>query len=204
MKPYKMALKALPWLLAVQAANASIPLAPRMGAGGKMDMFGCMLSNDFYIANFAAYQKTAQQAQNAKAMLFPLCQEIPKIGETQITVDMLDRDVRHKAVALKLFDSDQHLLTETPAKVLGQGYISTTVNFPKPGHYDLVAYVDDQDLKVASKISALHIPLTVAIAVPGPSASAVNFLSIALGVGTFAVGLGVLVPRLMKPDTKSI
>jgi hypothetical protein len=190
----------LPFILAASLADASIPLAPRMGADGKMDMFGCMLSNDFYIANFAAYQTDAQQANNVKNLLSPLCQEIPKVGDTQITVDMLDRDVRHKRVSLKLFNSDKQLLSETPATIAKQGYISTNVNFPKPGHYDLVAYVDDQDLNIAPERSALHIPLTVAIVVPGPPVSMSNLLVVIVSVGLFAVGLGVLVPRLMKPQ----
>jgi hypothetical protein len=198
MNLFNLILKTLPFVFAANLASASIPLAPRMGAGGKMDMFGCMLSNDFYIANFAAYQTDPQQPKNAKVMQVPLCQEIPKAGNTQITVDMLDRDVRQKAVTLKVFNSDKQLLAETPAKVLKQGYISTSVNFPKPGYYDLVAYVNDQDLKIAPELSALHIPLTVAIVVPGPSASLGNFLTIVLGIGAFALGLGVLVPRLMK------
>ncbi len=192
----------LPFILVASLADASIPLAPRMGADGKMDMFGCMLSNDFYIANFAAYQTDAQQPKNVKNLLSPLCQEIPKVGDTQITVDMLDRDVRHKRVSLKLFNSDKQLLSETPATIAKQGYISTSVNFPKPGYYDLVAYVDDQDLNIAPERSALHIPLTVAIVVPGPPVSMSNLLVVVLSVGLFAVGLGVLVPRLMKPQTQ--
>ncbi|NOT84234.1 MAG: hypothetical protein HOP02_05485 [Methylococcaceae bacterium] len=200
MNPRNLILNTLPLILAANLASASIPLAPRMGAGGKMDMFGCMLSNDFYIANFAAYQTDPQQPKNAKVMLAPLCQEIPKTGETQITVDMLDRDVRQKPVTLKVFNSDKQLVAETPTKVAKQGYISTTVNFPKPGHYDLVAYVNDQDLKIAPEKSALHIPLTVAIVVPGPSASMGNVMMVILGVGALAFGLGVLVPRWMKPQ----
>ncbi len=191
---------ALPLTLAANFAFASIPLAPRMGAGGKMDMFGCMHSNDYYIANLAAYQTDPQQPKNAKTMLFPLCQEIPKVGETQITVDMLDRDVRQKPVTLKIYNSDKQLIAETPAKVLKQGYISTSVNFPKPGYYDLVALVKDPDLNVAPDKSALHIPLTVAIVVPGPSASLGNVMTIVLSIAAVAFGLGVLVPRLMKPQ----
>ncbi|MEQ1637457.1 MAG: hypothetical protein ABL903_12260 [Methylococcales bacterium] len=196
----KLFVKTLPLLLAANLVDASIPLAPRMGAGGKMDMFGCMLSNDFYIANLAAYQLDPQQPKNAKTMLFPLCQEIPKVGETQITVDMLDRDVRHKPVTLKIFNSDKQLLSETPATVAKQGYISTNVNFPKAGHYDLAIYVKDQDLNVAPELSALHIPLTVALVVPGPPASLGNVLVILLGIGAFAVALGLILPRLMKPQ----
>lgn len=195
---FKTMIKILPLMVIAHLTNASIPLAPRMGAGGKMDMFGCMLSNDFYIANFAAYQADPQQPKNAKMMQLPLCQEIPKAGDTQITVDMLDRDVRQKAVTLKVFNSDKQLLSETPAKVLKQGYISTSVNFPKPGYYDLAVYVDDQDLKIAPEVGALHIPLTVAVFVPAPSASITDFLMIIGGIGVLALGLGVVLPKLLK------
>jgi hypothetical protein len=200
MNPLTIIVKALPFILAANVANASIPLAPRMGAGGKMDMFGCMHSNDFYIANFAAYQTDPQASKSAKTLLFPLCQEIPKVGETQITVDMLDRDVRKKPVTLKIFNGDKQLIAETPSTVVKQGYISANVNFPKAGYYDLAVYVNDQDLNLAPEKSALHIPLTVAIVVPGPSASIGNLFSIVLGVGAFALALGFLVPRLLKPQ----
>lgn len=200
MKSLNLILKTLPFILAANLASASIPLAPRMGAGGKMDMFGCMLSNDYYIANFAAYQADPNQPKNAKVLLAPLCQEIPKSGQTQITVDMLDRDVRQKPVTLKVFDSEKQLIAETPTKVAKQGYISTTVNFPKAGYYDLVAYVNDQDLKMSPEKGALHIPLTVAVFVPGASAPISNVLLFILGIGALAFGFGVLLPRWMKPQ----
>jgi len=199
MKSLKFILASLLLLSAANIVNASIPLASRMSAGGKMDMFGCMLSNDYYIANFAAFQADPQQPRNARNMQFPICQEIPNVGETQITVDMLDRDVRKKLVSLKVFNSNKQLITETAPTLAKQGYVSTNVNFPKSGNYDLAVYVNDQDLNVAPEKSALHIPLTVAIVVPGSSASIDNLFAIVLGIGVFAVGLGLLVPRLLKP-----
>ncbi|MCX7089329.1 MAG: hypothetical protein NTV00_14915 [Methylococcales bacterium] len=199
MIPRNLFVKALPLVLFANVTSASIPLAPRMGAGGKIDMFGCMHTNDYYIANFAAYQLDPQQPKSARTLQEPLCQEIPKVGATQITVDMLDRDVRHKPVTLKVFNSDKQVIFEAPATVAKQGYISSNINFPAPGHYDLSVMVDDQDLNIAPEKSALHIPLTVAIAVPAPPASIGNLLAIVLGVGAFALGLGVLVPRLLKP-----
>jgi hypothetical protein len=201
MNLHQLVLKSLPLLLFANFVSASIPLAPRMGAGGKMDMFGCMHTNDYYIANFAAYQSDPSQPKNAKMLIEPLCQEIPKVGETQITVDMLDRDVRHKPVTVRVFDSAQQQIAELPTVVAKQGYISGSVNFPKAGNYDLAIFVDDQDLNIPAAKSALHIPLTVALVVPGPSASLSSIAWIILGVLLVVGLLGVLLPKMLKPQT---
>lgn len=194
----KMLTKALPLLLTSSLVMASVPLAPRAGAGGKMDMYGCMQSNEYYIANFAAYQTDPQQAKNEKTLLTALCQEIPNTGATQITVDLLDRDVRHKPVILKVLDSSAKVLAETPVTVAKQGVLTANVNFPSAGNYEAIVYIDDSDTHVAQATSALHIPLTVALVTVGTSASMGNLLLIVLGVSGFALGLGKLVPRMLK------
>ncbi|MEQ1530895.1 MAG: hypothetical protein ABL925_16385 [Methylococcales bacterium] len=192
--------KALPLLLASSVAMASVPLAPRVGAGGKMDMYGCMQSNEYYIANFAAYQRDPQQPPSEKTLQTALCQEIPSAGATQVTVDLLDRDVRNKPVVLKVLDSTGKVLAETPATVAKQGVITVNADFPRAGNYEAVVYVDDTDMHVAQATSALHIPLSVALVTAGPSASITNLLLIVLGVGGGALGLGKLLPRILKAN----
>lgn len=176
---------------------ASVPLAPRAGVGGKIDMYGCMQTNDFYIANFAVYP--ISQMKDKKTTIAGLCEDLPYLGNAQITIDLLDRDVRRKPVWLKVFDSKKNLITQTEPKIEKQGVLTTTVNFEKQGKYDVVLYVDDADLKTAPETSALHIPLLVATTVAGEPESAGGFLKVVLIVVVFAFGIGFFVNRQLKP-----
>ena len=94
---------------------ASVPLAPRTGVGGKIDMYGCMQTNDFYIANFAVYP--ISQMKDKKTSIAGLCEDLPYLGNAQITIDLLDRDVRRKPVWIKVFDSKKNLIAQTQPKV---------------------------------------------------------------------------------------
>jgi len=176
---------------------ASVPLAPRAGVGGKIDMYGCMQTNDFYIANFAVYP--ISQMKDKKTTIAGLCEDLPYLGNAQITIDLLDRDVRRKPVWLKVFDSKKNLIAQTQPKVEKQAVLTTTVNFEKQGKYDVVLYVEDADLNTAPEMSALHIPLLVATTVAGEPESAGGFLKVVLIVVVFAFGIGVFVNRQLKP-----
>ncbi len=191
-----LTLKILPLLLASSLAFASVPLAPRVGAGGKVDMFGCMQSNDFYIANFAAYS-VSQQKDN-KTPIVPQCQDLPLTGNTQIAIDLLDRDVRRKPAWLKIFDNHKNLIAQTEPAINKQGVITTTVNFAHQGQYDVVLYVEDSDLNVAPEISALHIPLAVAVTTPGPAVTPIQWLWVIGFIVLFALAIGLIAPRLQK------
>lgn len=180
---------------------ASVPLAPRTGVGGKIDMYGCMQTNDFYIANFAVYP--ISQMKDKKTSIAGLCEDLPYLGNAQITIDLLDRDVRRKPVWLKVFDSKKNLITQTEPKIEKQGVLTTTVNFEKQGKYDVVLYVEDADLNTAPETSALHIPLVVAMTVAGEPESAGGFLKVLLIVIAFAFGIGFLVSRTLKPKTQN-
>lgn len=182
-------------------AFASVPLAPRVGVGGKIDMFGCMQTNDFYIANFAIYP--ISQMKDKKTTITGLCGDLPYLGKTQITIDLLDRDVRRKPVWIKVFDNHKTLIAETAPKVEKQAVITTMVNFQHQGKYDVVLYVADADLNTAPETSALHIPLLVATTVAGEPASTDGFLKVALIVVLVAFGLGFLVNCQLKPKTEN-
>jgi hypothetical protein len=190
--------KVLPLLMASSLVMASMPLAPRAGSGGKMDMYGCMQSNEYYIANFAAYHSDPQQPKNEKTLLTALCQEIPSTGATQITVDLLDRDVRNKPVVVKVLDAAGKVLAETSPTVAKQGVVTVNANFPVAGNYETVVFVDDSDMHVNQLTSALHIPLTVALVTAGSSASLLNILMIVLGIAVFAFVLGKWVPSMLN------
>lgn len=178
----------------VSEAFASIPLGEgRKTASGTVDMYGCLQANDYYVVNFAAYPV---EATKAKKPPVPECVNLPDAGNTLITLDLLDRDVRRKQVAVKVLDEKGKLITETPLNISRQGVASVQANFTKAGKYETVLYVNDSDLNIDKNLSALHIPLTVAI--PGEEPAARNTMT-----GFFSllfliiIGLAVAVPRLL-------
>ncbi|MCX7068910.1 MAG: hypothetical protein NTW85_14615 [Methylococcales bacterium] len=199
----KTIIRILLLLLTATSTFASVPLAPRMGAGGKLDMYGCMQSNDYYIANFAAYPIT-QQSTDKKTLIIPQCVDSPYTGNTQISIDLLDRDVRRKPVWIKVFDNHQALIAQTDPAVAKQGVITTAVNFPHQGQYDVVLYVEDNELNTNPEASALHIQLKIAMTTAGAPASAGGFLTVAIGIVLLALILGFLIPRQLKPKKSAI
>jgi hypothetical protein len=182
---------------------ASVPLgSARKGTDGHYDMYGCMHSNDYYIANFGAYQVDPKQLATTKKLPVAECINLPKTGKTQIAIDMLDQDVRKKKVALKIFQSNQQVLTEIPMNFSKGGVITTEVDFKAPGNYDAVIYVEDHDLKMPLDLTALHIPLTVALAIESPAAkSTMTGLFVTLGI--MLLVSAIFIPRLLKSHTSS-
>jgi hypothetical protein len=178
--------------------SASVPLgAPRKASSGKKDMFGCIQTNEYYIANFAAYQVDPAKLKETRRPPEPECVDLPRTGVTQISVDMLDRDVRRKQVALKVLRADGQVIVETPLTLAKQGVLSAQADFKAPGHYEVVVSVVDDDLHVAPEVSALHIPLSVGLAIDQPApkgAMATFFIAAAIGI----LGLGWGLPRLLR------
>ncbi len=183
-------------------AEASVPLGGnRKGAGGSYDMYGCMLTNDYYVVNFAAYQFDPSQTQGGKQPLPEAeCVDMPMAGKTQISIDLLDLDVRKKPVALKILREDGQTVAELPMAVAKQGVLSTSVDFKTPGKYQAVLYVDDSDLRMPLEVSALHIPLTVGMASAQAEGGVGGLLVLLIITSTIVAGLAYFVPRLLKPS----
>jgi hypothetical protein len=178
-------------------ALASIPLGGvRKSTDGKYDLYGCMHSNDYYIANFAAFQRPT----DPKKMPPPECVNLPILGNTLISVDLLDRDVRKKEVKMRIIDDKGAVLLETPPTIAKQGVITGTVDFKTKGNYDVVVSVNDTDLNTPMEISALRIPITVAMDVVEP-ASKSAMLAFFGFIGTLTVALALVLPRFLKAKT---
>lgn len=182
-------------------AVASVPLGGnRKGTGGNYDMYGCMLSNDYYVVNFAAYQYDPNQAKDAKSLPQAECVDLPTTGKTQISIDLLDMDIRKKPVALKIMREDGQTLAELPMAVVKQGVLSTTVDFKAAGKYQALLTVEDSDLRMPLDVTELHIPITVALI--SETSGAGNGLMILLAVIAVVVALSAYyLPRLLKPKT---
>jgi hypothetical protein len=186
-------------LLTTTAASASIPLGGvRKSTDGKYDLYGCMQSNDYYIANFAAFQTQPGKPVDPKKMPPPECVTLPALGPTLISVDLLDRDVRHKEVSMKITGDKGAVLLETPPTMAKQGVVTGTVDFKTKGNYTVVLTVNDTDLHTPSEISALRIPITVAMDVVEP-ASKTAIMSFFAFMAVLVVLSAILIPHFLKP-----
>jgi len=181
-------------------AISSVPLGPpKKAAGGKRDVYGCMQSNDYYVANFAAYQIDPKKLKESKTLPEAECVDLPLTGPTQISIDMLDRDVRHKEVSLRVLRGDGQVIAEAPKVVAKQGVLTVQADFKTPGKYEVQVLVVDQDLNIPPETGALRIPLTIAMPpdIPAPRGGlAVFFISI----GALVAGLALFLPRVLKPQ----
>ncbi len=154
-------------LPATQAANNTRNNDGRTNYSGAS--MKCLVANDFYAVHFSAMQIGRQSGEPSDYMKY--CQEIPVVGLTFLTLDMLDRDVRTLPVALKVVQEEldanglpnnQKILVELPSKVYKNGTVDTKYEFTQPGHYAVIAEFGEPDGMVTED-DRLRIPFTVAI-----------------------------------------
>lgn len=187
--------------VAMGQAYASVPLGGnRKGAGGSYDMYGCMQTNDYYVVNFAAYQIASGQVKDSRSLPEAECIDLPTTGKTQIAIDLLDLDVRKKPVALKILREDGQTIAELPMAIVKQGVLSMMVDFKAAGKYQAVLTVDDNDLHTPLAVSALHIPLTVALVTEQPGGQ-IGLLILFAVFGLLIAAAAYFVPRLLKPQS---
>lgn len=144
--------------------------APRSGraaySGSNME---CLVGNDFYAVHFTAIQEGRQKGERSDFTKY--CQEIPAVGKTHLSIDLLDRDVRKTPVALKVveeeFNEDDgrppkeiRTLNESPAKIYSTGVADIPADIVRPGHYALIAVVGEEAI---SEDDRLRIPFTVGL-----------------------------------------
>lgn len=171
--------KAFGFLAALLLAAPAADAAPRGGKDGYSGSnMGCLVGNDFYAVHFTAIQEGAQKGENTAFAKY--CQEIPAVGKTYLSIDLLDRDTRKLPIALKVveeeFSEDDgrppkvlRTLGEVPAKLYGNGVADIPVVISQPGHYALVATFGEEAI---SEDDHLRVPFTVAL----EGAAKVNWL----------------------------
>jgi len=163
-------------------AMAHMPEAAAAARNGKDGYsgsnMGCLVGNDFYAVHFTAIQEGVQKGETTAFAKY--CQEVPAVGKTYLSIDLLDRDVRKIPIALKVveeeFNEDDgrppkviRTLNEAPAKIYGNGVADIPASITQPGHYALIATVGGE---AVSEDDRLRIPFTVAI----EGGAAVNWL----------------------------
>ena len=138
----------------------------------------CLIGNDFYAVHFTAIQEGREKGETTNFAKY--CQEVPRVGVTYLSMDLLDRDVRKTPVAMRVIREEfseeggrppQELgvLKEIPAKLYPNGTADISVDIKQPGHYALVATIGSEAI---SEDDRLRIPFTVAV----EGAAKVNWL----------------------------
>jgi hypothetical protein len=127
----------------------------------------CMITTDFYIVHLSAYQEPKKDGKKRHTFK-PFCQELPEAGASFLAIDFIDRDLRKMPIGMQVMELkenpeggemiDGKIIAQLPAQNYKTGVAQIQVDFPKPGHYALVASVGDD--MFADKI---RIPLRVGI-----------------------------------------
>lgn len=127
----------------------------------------CLIVNDFYAVHFSAMQH-GRKADAAREFE-KYCQTIPTVGQTFLTLDLLDRDARNLPIRLRVVQEEigsdgtpklLKTLSEVPARIYKNGTLDTKVDITAPGHYALIAEIGDD---LITEDDRLRIPFSVAL-----------------------------------------
>jgi hypothetical protein len=175
------------------AGAANAPRDPFNGrqsySGSSMD---CLVANDFYAVHFTSMQQGRQKGQSSEFV--NLCHEVPAVGLTFLSIDLLDRDARTTPVALRVVEEEytangdepreKETLLEIPSKIYKNGTADARVEITRPGHYALIATIGEEAL---SEDDRLRIPFSVAVPPPTKASSWYKDFAAALAFVFFAV-----------------
>lgn len=196
--------------LALSALAQAAGAAPKDArAAYSSSNMGCLVGNDFYAVHFTALQPGRQKGERSDFTKY--CQEIPAVGATFLSIDLLDRDVRKTPITLRVVEEEFseeggrppktiRTVAEAPAKLYNTGTADIQANIAQPGHYALIATIGEDAI---SEDDHLRIPFTVAI----EGATKVDWLGRITGFivlaffGTMAA-IGYRTYRAYRPKTR--
>ncbi|MEQ1637462.1 MAG: hypothetical protein ABL903_12285 [Methylococcales bacterium] len=153
---------------------------------------GCLIANDFYAVHFSAYlQPSPDKKNDREALLKPYCQELPNIGKTFFSADLIDRDVRKTPIGIRIVELESadnvtpaasakelRTLVEVPPKLYPQGVVGTQADIDKIGDYALILIIGGEE--ALSEDDKLHIPFHVGKKLFALSSQMLFLLSIGL------------------------
>jgi hypothetical protein len=166
-------------LQAATGPTRSIDNGRQMYQGASMN---CLVANDFYALHFTALQKGKQRNEVTEFVKY--CQEVPGVGETLLSVDLLARAVRKTPVALRVIEEElstdgqppkeKRTLVEVPKQVYRNGTAETHVDITQPGHYAMIVSVGEDPF---SEDDRVRVPFSVGLPAPTPSGSLLGKLT---------------------------
>lgn len=122
----------------------------------------CMKGIGSYVVNFTAYNPNVvwerDRGEFKKGSYRKLCQEIPAIGKTYISMDLND-ELLEKSVQIRVINtSNKEVLFEGPAQSFPDGTVNAEVDFPLAGRYKAILDIAEGS---DGEIKSIRIPLTV-------------------------------------------
>lgn len=183
-------------LMLVMMGSASAANAPRDPFNGRQSYSGssmdCLVANDFYAVHFTSMQQGRRKGDASDFVNY--CQEVPAVGLTFLSIDLLDRDARTTPVALRVVEEvysangeaprEKETLLEIAPKIYKNGTADAQVEITRPGHYALIATMGEEAL---SEDDRLRIPFSVAVPAPTTPSSWYKDFAAALAFTFFAV-----------------
>jgi hypothetical protein len=157
---------ALAGLSGCSSSDSEEGIQPQTSGNG----MACLYTSDFYMVHFTAYQNP-EVKQLGINYFRPLCQKLPDVGKTFITIDLMDKDVREMPVAMKFVEIDtekssgkelviKRVISEGPQEISAIGVFETNITFEKPGQYALYVLIgeeifsDDDIVKIPFEVGA--------------------------------------------------
>ncbi len=148
------------------SSDSEAGIAPQTSGNG----MECLYTSDFYMVHFTAYQNPKVKKPGVNYFR-PLCQKLPDVGSTFVTIDLMDKDVREMPVAMRFVELDteksegknlvvKNVISEGPQQTSKFGVFETEVNFEEPGHYALYVLIgeevfsDDDIVKIPFEVGA--------------------------------------------------
>ncbi len=197
-------------LITGTSTAASAPHDPfggrRSYSSSSMD---CLVANDVLSVHFTAMQQRRRFGPGSDFTNH--CQQLPAVGKTFLSIDLLDRAARTKPVALRVVEeaypinggrtTEKGTLAEVPPKIYRTGTAETSVEITHPGHYALLVTVGG---KVTAAGGRLRIPFSVALPPPSRLGSWHKDIAAGLALTFFAVMslIGYSVYRTNNPATR--
>jgi hypothetical protein len=123
----------------------------------------CVTKDKGYIVHFTAYQRTEKGKEEKPGLEFQrFCHDLPVLGVTYITVDLVDQYTRSRPVALRIVEAtpgeepgtiaETRTLVEIPEKKYRAGLVETQVEFDKRGLYAAVLTIGGEEVNIPLRV----------------------------------------------------
>ncbi|CAB1277479.1 conserved protein of unknown function [Candidatus Nitrosacidococcus tergens] len=131
--------------------------------GADYENLSCLTKDKNYVIHFTAYQPAAAEEGKSKSSAFQrYCQDLPEIGTTYISIDLLDEYARKKPIMLRIVEIDQEkkegklsekrTLITVPEKTYATGLIESQTVFDEKGIYAAILTIDGEDISIPMRV----------------------------------------------------